>query len=293
MSNSEAIDPDGNSDSDSFYSPTNSAKTSDEQNTKKRPRHKNSSNSSDSPSPTVQNRIVKVIKQGDLDTSTFSSNKMDEAMKTFFKDLVLKSEERIKSEISDIRQDFVNFRSEVFQKISVINAQVQSLKLELKSVATQIRKKNLIIQGLPEKKDETWMDLEKSVTELYEKLGISVKPDYDDCFRLGKPQLGKVRPIILKLIRLKDKKMILSQTKKLKGTNIYVNEDHDKDDRRKLSILRAKERELRKDNPEAQVYIRGQTLIFKKGSTSQFFNVNETMQVKERTQSSLDMGMIH
>jgi hypothetical protein len=41
------------------------------------------------------------------------------------------------------------------------------------------------------------------------------------------------------------------------------------------------------------VYIRGQTLIFKKGRTSQFFNVNETMQVKERTQSSLDMGMIH
>lgn len=291
MSNPEETESSGNSDTDSFYSPSNLDKTTEKQNNKKRPRQTNTSNSSDSPSPTVQNRIVKVLKQGDPEASTLTLNKMDEAMQTFFKDLVLKSEERIKSDISSIRKDLVKYQSEVFDKISELSTQVRCLKLELKNVSTQIRKKNLIIQGLPEKKDETWMELEKAIQDLYTKLGISVKPDYDDCFRIGKIQPGKPRPIILKLIRLKDKKMILSQTKKLKGTKIYVNEDHDKEDRRKLSILRTKEKELRKDHPEAKVYIRGQTLICKKGHTSQFFNVDESMQVKERTPASPDMDM--
>lgn len=35
----------------------------------------------------------------------------------------------------------------------------------------------------------------------------------------------KRRKIFLKLVRLKDRHHILSSTKKLKGTNIYINED--------------------------------------------------------------------
>jgi hypothetical protein len=82
MSNSEAE----HSDTEGFYSPVNSSKTPESQNTKKRTRI---STSSDSPSP----ELKKVEKHGDQNKSTLSANITDEAMQTFFKDLVLKSEE--------------------------------------------------------------------------------------------------------------------------------------------------------------------------------------------------------
>jgi 3'-phosphoadenosine 5'-phosphosulfate sulfotransferase len=281
MSNSEAKDSSDNSETDSFYSPVNSSKISETHNAKKRTRLEIASTSSDSPSP-VQNRIVKILKQGDRDSSTLSSNKMDDAMKTFFKELVMKSEERIKSEISDVKNELEAFKQQFIEKVEFVNVKMESLKLEVSEVSYQMRKKNVIIHGLPEKKNEGWVDLEAAVADLYKQLGLPCNPDFDDCFRLGKPAEGKMRPVLLKLIRFRDKKLIMSQTKSLKGTKIYINDDQSKDERKKLSILRLKERELRKDHPEARVYIRGQILIYKKGTTTKIYQVNADLKVTEQ-----------
>jgi hypothetical protein len=222
MSNPETIDSDKSSDTESFYSHLNSSKTSVTKNSKKRPRPLNNSTSSSSPSPTVQKSIPKLLKQGETDFSTLTFNEMDEGMKNVFKNLILKSEERIKSEITDVRKDMADFKTEVMGQIGFINSEAQLMKIEFSKVTSQLRKKNLVIQGLREKKQESWKDLEVAIDELYKKLGIPVKPDYDDCFRLGKPNVGKVRPVLLKLIRLRDKKLIMSLTKNLKGSNIFV-----------------------------------------------------------------------
>jgi hypothetical protein len=76
--------------------------------------------------------------------------------------------------------------------------------------------------------------------------------------------------------------MLLAQTRKLKGTKIFVNEDHSIEERKILSILRSREKELRRDHPEARVYIRGKNLIFKKGLNSQIFFVNGAMQLEQK-----------
>jgi hypothetical protein len=291
MSNLEASDPDLNSDSDteSFYSPINSSKTSETPNVKKRPCLLTST-SSDSPSPKVQN-AVKKVRQSRTDTPPSTLNKMDAEMQNFFKDQILKSEGRIKNELMDVRKAMSDFKIEVIDRVNSVNTQVLRLKLELDGVTAQLRKKNLIIQGLPEKKDESWNDLENAIKELYEKLSIPGTPDFDDCFRLGKPAEGKIRPVILKLIRIRDKKMLLAQTRKLKGTKIFVNEDHSIEERKMLSILRSREKELRRDHPEARVYIRGKNLIFKKGLNSQIFFVNGAMQLEQKQRGTQDNDM--
>jgi hypothetical protein len=114
-----------------------------------------------------------------------------------------------------------------------------------------------------ERKYETWSDLEKVIGEFYKQLGISGNPDYNDCYRIGKPSASTNRPILLKLLRLRDKKLIMSKKKNLKGTTIYVNDDNPKDVRKKLSILRSKEREMRDQQPHARVFIRNQVLYVK------------------------------
>jgi hypothetical protein len=180
MSNLEASDPDLNSDSDteSFYSPINSSKTSETPNVKKRPCLLTST-SSDSPSPKVQN-AVKKVRQSRTDTPPSTLNKMDAEMQNFFKDQILKSEGRIKNELMDVRKAMSDFKIEVIDRVNSVNTQVLRLKLELDGVTAQLRKKNLIIQGLPEKKDESWNDLENAIKELYEKLSIPGTPDLEN-----------------------------------------------------------------------------------------------------------------
>jgi hypothetical protein len=109
------------------------------------------------------------------------------------------------------------------------------------------------------RKNEGWVDLEAAVADLYKQLGLPCNPDFDDCFRLEKPAEGKMRPVLLKLIGLGDKKLIMSQTQSLKGTKIYINDDQSKDEP-----------------------IRGQILIYKEGTTTKIYQVNADLKVTER-----------
>ena len=50
--------------------------------------------------------------------------------------------------------------------------------------------------------------------------------DIERAQRLGQFQeRGRPRKIVVKLLRIKDRELILSSAKKLKGTRIYINED--------------------------------------------------------------------
>jgi hypothetical protein len=63
------------------------------------------------------------------------------------------------------------------------------------------------------------------VTHTRTLLGIPENTEIDDRFRLGRPTGAKVRPILLKLTKSKDKKLIFSNCKKLKGTKVFINGD--------------------------------------------------------------------
>jgi hypothetical protein len=280
MSDPEIKDS-GDDSFDSFDSPIHTPIEFETTNSKKR--NKKPSTSSESPSPVQKPKSNKFRK-----TSHETYSDMDEATKNFFKDLILQSEERtqsvVKSEVASVKSDFV-------KAINNLEGKILSLKLELDAVNASLRKKNIIIQGLKEKKDETWKDLGTAITDFYTQLGITEKPDYDDCYRIGKPVAGKERPVMLKLLRQRDKKLIMSHRKNLKGTLIFVNDDQPKDVRKKLSVLRSKERDLRKQYPGARIFIRNQTLILKDRSISKQYIVNASDQIAEKLWTTRDSTM--
>lgn len=74
---------------------------------------------------------------------------------------------------------------------------------------------------------ESWNDCAKKVKDLFRnKLGISEDVIIERAHRLGKINEDKSpRTIIIKLLDFQNKNKILSLSRKLKGTGIFINED--------------------------------------------------------------------
>jgi hypothetical protein len=278
MSNTEARDSD-NDFFDSCSSPTPQKSVLEQINPKKRP--KEPSTSSESPSPTVQKPKTTKLRR----TSNVSSETMDPAMQKFFRDLILESEERTKNVI---KSETASVKDSVSKAIDSLEKTVNVLKQELETLHAKLRMKNIIIQGIPHKKDETWKDLELVLKDVFMKLKINEKLDYDECYRIG-PYSSTTRPIMLKLLRQKDKKMIMANRKNLKGTTIYINDDNPKDVRKKLAILRSRERQLRIENPTSKIFIRNQVLIYRNGATTKHFIVDENDDIIEKSRQEPGM----
>jgi hypothetical protein len=83
----------------------------------------------------------------------------------------------------------------------------------------------------------------------------------------------------------------MSKKKNLKGTTIYVNDDNPKDVRKKLSILRSKEPEMRDQQPHARIFIRNQTLYVKSGSSTKQYIVDGNNQIADGPRTSQDHAM--
>ncbi|XP_065642675.1 uncharacterized protein LOC136090936 [Hydra vulgaris] len=87
------------------------------------------------------------------------------------------------------------------------------------------RRNNLRIDGLNEDKKETWGQTEEKVHLFFQQqLGIK-DIEIERAHRTGQKTDGRSRTIIIKLQRYKDKVKILQESSRLKGTNIFINED--------------------------------------------------------------------
>ncbi|XP_047141306.1 uncharacterized protein LOC124816244 [Hydra vulgaris] len=103
---------------------------------------------------------------------------------------------------------------------------------------------------LSENDNETWTQTEEKVKIFLEKnLGL-LGSDIERAHRTGIKKDNRTRSIVMKLKSYKDKIKILKETNRLKGSNIYVNEDYSKmtvDIRRKL-FAEVKEQYLKGEN---------------------------------------------
>ncbi|XP_046711293.1 uncharacterized protein LOC124389821 isoform X1 [Silurus meridionalis] len=99
---------------------------------------------------------------------------------------------------------------------------------KLDYIDNQSRRSNLLIDGIAEEKGETASGLEIKIQQvLAENLGLDgTKIEIERAHRMGQFQEGrKQRKIVVKFLRFKDRQHILFSAKKLKSTNIYINED--------------------------------------------------------------------
>ncbi|KAK9745122.1 Zinc-finger associated domain (zf-AD) [Popillia japonica] len=121
-----------------------------------------------------------------------------------------------------------------------IKIEAQEKRLEI--VEKQIRRNNIVIQGIEDGGNDNVKD---KVKELFTRIGADVKIEKDitEIIRLGPYNPAKKRAVLVKLNGWEQKMKIYNQTKKLKGSNIWINDDFSRkviQDRKEL-IPRSKE----------------------------------------------------
>ena len=100
---------------------------------------------------------------------------------------------------------------------------------KLRDIEDRSRHDNLRIDGLQEVENETWEQTEKILKSMIqEKLEIE-DVNIERAHRVGNTSNTLPRTVVAKFSSFKGKQLALSTAKKLKGQNIYMNEDFSKE----------------------------------------------------------------
>jgi hypothetical protein len=82
-----------------------------------------------------------------------------------------------------------------------------------------------LLHGIPVIVSETTERLLSYLDDLWNKVGVTERIVLDDAYRLGKPSTSGPRPVLIKFLRMIDKKKILSKRKDIAKLKVYINED--------------------------------------------------------------------
>ena len=113
---------------------------------------------------------------------------------------------------------------------------------------TNVRKKNIIFEGIPEAQD-TRENLHDTVFQLFAELGIEKPIDYDAAYRIGARPGKYPRPLLISLLRMDDRNLIFSRRPQLRNSryfaNVWITEDVTPRTRRARTVLREVAKEAR------------------------------------------------
>ena len=142
----------------------------------------------------------------------------------------------LKSEISELRR----ISRDQDQEISDLKNKLADLEIPLNLAASaqkshserlnflddQSRRNNLMFEGIDEDNTETVEHATEKIHKLVkDRLGISDKIEIDRVRRVGKLNHNKPRTILVNFRNFNDRQNILRNSKKLKNSNIFINED--------------------------------------------------------------------
>ena len=106
--------------------------------------------------------------------------------------------------------------------------QIKKLEEKIDRVDTANKKKNLVLDGLPEM-DGGKEDVDKTVWNLFDQLRINKGIELDTCYRVGPYNKNRIRPVIVTFVRQGDRDLVYSRRMELKHTagykRVWVNED--------------------------------------------------------------------
>lgn len=139
----------------------------------------------------------------------------------------------------------INELKEAKLENSKLKKRIEKQEEKMNSLEREVRRKNLIIRGIEDKDKEASEETREKVVKVMETLGVQIdaKYDIDDIRRMGKSRNGIERPILLRLTTGNKKDEIIKQSNKLKGTDIWIDEDYPKEiiEERKLLFPKLKE----------------------------------------------------
>ena len=143
--------------------------------------------------------------------------------------------EKLESEMHDtavenekLKKKVSTYEKENIQLKSDINKEIEDRKEKLNDLEQYGRRNNIRITGIPfDKENETAYETTDNVLRLLnEKLDMEVGyQDIDIAHRLGKYKKDAKRPVIVKFVHRHVKGSVMREAKRLKNTNIYINED--------------------------------------------------------------------
>ena len=88
----------------------------------------------------------------------------------------------------------------------------------------QRRQVNLRFSGIQEDEGENWQHTQKKVGKIIQQR-LNITPTFDRVYRAGKPSAQRPRDVIARFSRIADRDAIFRDRRKLKGSNVYINED--------------------------------------------------------------------
>jgi hypothetical protein len=194
--------------------------------------------SSDSPSPNTK-QPAKRNCQGDppIDTEEMKDDERASLLRDIVALLDTKLDEKLKSIVTKVE------------------ASTNSVHSRMDKVQ---REKNIIVFGIEETDKEDLDSLLKAAEALFASMKVA-DVMIDDIFRLGKrlPGAAKPRPIKIKPLRMVDKKRIMAGKRNLGKSKVSVMNDLSPEDRKSETLLRIKFREMKANDKDLYMSIRG------------------------------------
>lgn len=127
--------------------------------------------------------------------------------------------------VSDEKKEFEKVIQTLAQENQNLKDEIINNESRLDYIDDQSRRNNLRIVGIPEEQGENWEQCQMKVTKLIEeKLNIP-EVNMERAHRIGKNTGQRTRDIVAKFVRFPERNAVFRARSKLKGTNIYINED--------------------------------------------------------------------
>jgi len=193
-----------------------------------------------------------------------------------------------KQDLADLRKDIASDMEAKltvkFKELEPVVSKVAELETANEHLQRMAKQNNLIIHGVQEPPGEALNALIVTLNTMWQKLGLKEPILVDDCFRLGKSKPGQSWPILVKLVRHIDKKLILDVAFKAKtnAKKIYFNNDLTPLQQQQQKALRTKIQELQLQDKDIRGNIRGNTLVItKNGTTISRFEVTPALKIQQ------------
>ena len=185
----------------------------------------------------------------------------------------------VRKENEELKKSLDFAHAKIEETKSIVEQQINKIKEleskvceagEMSGISERVRtmedfsiRNNVIIDGIPEHAQENSEKLQVAVSKLFsEKLGMP-NVEIERCHRIGKESSDKKpRRTLLELSKFEDRQKCLKSSFKLKGSDIYVNEDVS---RATAEIRRTRKPELLEKRREGLIsYFSGVTIVTKK-----------------------------
>ena len=165
-------------------------------------------------------------------------------------DITMTEIKKVQSDINELKASLEHTETVLEEKVAKAEKKIEKLKEQINELwdyqvdperlevterkivdlEDRSRRNNLRIDGISEKENETWDECGQEVQSLIkDKLGIAENIVIERARRIKKTGNSdnprKPRTIVCRFLNYKDKTNILKNAKKLKGKNIFINED--------------------------------------------------------------------